>query len=205
MSETWRVVMVLLALGVVVEAVFLVAVMRQVGSLLLVVGTTRPLDLPVGPKIGEVQELPGYERGRPVLVAFVSPDCQQCRSLLPGFRRLQTAYGDQLELIAVVSHADAQARTKYAREIGTFARTDLPALMQDWEVPGTPFAVALDASHRVRGTGIVNTLDQLETLAVTALAIAPASEQPDHGGENGAADAFATDGDRRARYEEVVQ
>jgi thiol-disulfide isomerase/thioredoxin len=172
-------------MGVVVEAVFLVAVMRQVGSLLLVVGTTRPLDIPVGPKVGTVKELPGYETGRPALVAFISPDCPQCHSLAPGFRKMYSAYGHQLELVTVVSHADAHARAEYAREIGSFARTDLPALMQDWEIPGTPFAVALDAERRVRGTGIINTLDQLETLAVTALAVAPNPETSDGNGAGG--------------------
>jgi len=197
MTDTWRVLFVLMAFGLVAEAIFLVALMRQVGSLLLVVGTTRPLDLPAGPKVGARLSLPGYPKGRPAVVAFVSPDCTQCKSLAPGFGRLHELYRDQLDVVAVVAHADPETRTRYAAEIGAFARTDMPALMQDWEIPGTPYAVALDGSRRVKGGGIVNTLDQLETLAVTALALDPASS------DDGAPPA-ETEAVDKSRQEEVV-
>lgn len=181
MGSTWHVLTIATGIGFLLEAVLLVAVMRQVGSLLLVVGTSRPIDLPAGPKLGTVMDLPGYDSERPALVVFVSPDCQQCHSLTPAFSRISASYTEQLELVAIVSHVDYQARIEYAAEIGRFARTDLPALIKDWEIPGTPFAVALDSSRRVRGSGIVNTLDQLETLAVMALDVRP-TERADRDG-----------------------
>jgi thiol-disulfide isomerase/thioredoxin len=166
------------SLGIVV--VLLIALMRQVGSILMVVGTSTPLSIPAGPKIGSVLPVRGSELRRPLLVAFVSPECTQCRALLPGFARLVSAYRDQLQLIVVVSNADEAARREYAEELGSFARADLAGLYDEWNVPGTPFAVALDAERRVRGSAVVNTLDQLETVAVAALAVMPVpSEERD--------------------------
>jgi thiol-disulfide isomerase/thioredoxin len=159
------------AVGIVV--ILLVAVMRQVGSILMVVGTSTPLSIPAGPKIGSTLLVRGSELRRPLLVVFVSPDCTQCRALVPGFERLASAYRNQLQLIAVVSNADEAARREYAEAVGPLARADLADLYDEWNVPGTPFAVALDSERRVRGSAIVNTLDQLETVAVAALAVMP--------------------------------
>ena len=78
--------------------VLLIAVMRQVGSILMVVGTSTPLSIPAGPKIGAVLPVPGSQLRRPLLVVFVSPDCTQCGNIVPGFGRLAAAYRDQLQL-----------------------------------------------------------------------------------------------------------
>lgn len=157
MSTTWKLVVVLLAGGLVTEAVLLVAVMRQMGSVLLQLGPMRPEALPVGPKVGETKELPG-QTGRPALVLFTS-GCTICESMLPGFRAVRRDYANQLELFAVVTHKDPRERADYARRLGDFARTDLLGLMQDWEIPGTPYAVALDEDGVVRGAGVINSID----------------------------------------------
>lgn len=66
MSETWRIVVVLLAAGVLIEAVFLVAVMRQVGELLLHGGPTMRANALRGPVVETTVDLPGREpTGRP--------------------------------------------------------------------------------------------------------------------------------------------
>ena len=49
MSGIWQVVIVLLVAGLLIEAVFLVALMRQVGNLVLQGGVARA-DVPAGPK-----------------------------------------------------------------------------------------------------------------------------------------------------------
>lgn len=178
MSGIWRVVVVLLAAGLLIEAVFLVALMRQVGNLLLQGGAARA-NVPAGPKAGAMAEIPGRDRtGHPALVVFTSSECEQCRVLLPGLRRIHELYGPgataghQLDLIAVLTDRNAGSRAEHARELGGFARTDLVALMQDWDVPGTPFAVALDSGMRVRGAEVVSTRTDLEMLAVQKLGIA---------------------------------
>lgn len=177
MSETWQIVVVLLAAGLVIEAVFLVAVMRQIGELLLH-GSPMKVSGPSGPKTGTVVEIPGREpTGRPALVVFTSSGCEQCKVLEPGLRQIHVLYGPgaedghQLDLVTVLADRNLDSRAEHARELGSFARTDLIALMQDWDVPGTPFAVALDPEHRVKGAEVVNTQMQLEMLAVEKLGI----------------------------------
>lgn len=77
MSDTWRIVVVMLAVGFLVEAVLLVATMRQVGGVLLRVGPIGAVDVRGGPKVGTVVEVPGRERtGRPALVVFTSSACE---------------------------------------------------------------------------------------------------------------------------------
>jgi len=168
MTEGWRIVVLLLAAGVLIEAVLLVAVMRQLGSLLLHVGPMKPEPFPGGPKVGELLTLPGNGK-RPSMVLFTSAGCSICDGLRPGIRRIHADYRDQLDVVAIVTDKDAQERAEHAQKLGSFARTDLIALMQDWKIPGTPYAVALDSRHRVKGAGIINSADQLETLAVVAL------------------------------------
>lgn len=177
MSETWRIVVVLLAAGLLIEAVFLVALMRQVGELLLHGGPVRA-NGPAGPRVGTVVDVPGRDRpGRPALVVFTSSECEECKGLEPGLQRIHAVYGPgatagyQLDLVAVLTDRGANSRAEHARGLGSFARTDLVGLMQDWDVPGTPFAVALDAGQRVKGAEVVNTRMQLEMLAVQKLGI----------------------------------
>jgi thiol-disulfide isomerase/thioredoxin len=177
MSETWQVVVILLAAVVLIEGVFLVAVMRQLGDLLLH-GGPRAANVSSGPRVGAVVDIPGREQiERPALVVFTSSECEQCRALVPGLRRIHAVYGPgasaghQLDLIAVLTDRTVNSRAEHARELGSFARTDLIALMQDWDVPGTPFAVALDVRRRVKGAEVVNTRMQLEVLAVEKLGI----------------------------------
>lgn len=187
MSETWRIVVVLLAAGLLIEGVLLVAVMRQVGELLLYGGPVN-VNVSSGPKADTVVDLPGGQRtGRPALVVFTSSACEQCKALEPGLQQIQAVYGPdaaeghQLDLIAVLTDRNLDSRREHARELGTFARADLIALMQDWDVPGTPFAVALDAQHRVKGAEVVNTQVQLEMLVVEKLGIlfVPPEERSD--------------------------
>ena len=78
MSGIWQVVVVLLAAGLLIEAVFLVALMRQVGNLLLQGGAARA-NVSAGPKAGAMAEIPGRDRsGHPALVVFTSSECEQC-------------------------------------------------------------------------------------------------------------------------------
>lgn len=132
MTDTWRIVIGLLAAGLVIEAVFLVATMRHVGSLMLRAGPMERAPSHFGPPAGEIVELPGYESGnRPALVVFMSSGCSQCTAILPRLRRIYADYGpsaeagQQLDVVAIVSDQNGPGRAEYAREIGSFARTAL--------------------------------------------------------------------------------
>jgi hypothetical protein len=177
MSDTWRLVVVALAAGVVVEGVMLVAVMRQIGELLLH-GAPTEARVHHGPRVGEIVEVPDREpTGRPLLVLFTSSECERCAMLAPWIQRMHAVYGPeadnghQLDVLAALTDRNIATRAEHALQLGSFARTDLVALMQEWDVPGTPFAVALDGEDRIQGAEAVNTRMQLEMLAVSKLGI----------------------------------
>lgn len=169
----WQLATVLLALLFVIHSALLISVMRQVGNLMIMVNPTDPRSIGGGPEIDA--EAAGYDGTVPAVLVFVAPNCAPCSDLAPTFSIFRDNW-PEVVLVPVVSNADDSERYAYAAELDGGARADLPDLYREWGVPGTPFAIAVDASNRVRRSGITNTLDQLETLAAAALA-PPAPEE----------------------------
>jgi hypothetical protein len=139
------VVVALAVLGVVVVvlAVLVLALYRQVGVLTLRLGPGVALELAEeGPPIGEpAPQLGGLAERGPQLVVFFSPGCRLCRQLAPAVRALAA------EGLAI--------RVVY--------ESDEPAVFERWRIPGTPFVVhVIDGTVAAKGT--VNTLEQLEEL-----------------------------------------
>jgi hypothetical protein len=165
MGLIWQVLILLLGVGVVLEALILIAVMRQVGGILMQLRPARVGEIEgEGPEVGRALEFPGLDKSRPAIVLFLSPDCQICRPLLPAIPAVQRDYRE-LEVVTVVTGQDEARRVAYAQQIGESARADLADLMKEWVIPGTPYAVGLDAGGFVNKSGVVNSLDQLESLA----------------------------------------
>jgi hypothetical protein len=141
----------------IVLAVIVVALARQVGTLHLRLGPRGALEIDdEGPDLG-LAVLPTTAQtadgssvtlggpGRLRLVTFTSPTCAVCREVVPA-----------------IPAAAAAARA-------------VPQIVQDpdversWDVPGTPFVVVLDESGVVRAKGTVNNLEQVEGLLDTAV------------------------------------
>jgi hypothetical protein len=173
--NSWHAATLILGLLVAGLAALLVSVMRQVGNLMIMINPTDPRAIAGGPEVGA--QASEYDGPAPAVLVFVSPDCAPCTDLAPTFSVFRANWAD-VALVPIVSNAGDEARAEYARKLGTGARYDLPHLYPNWNIPGTPYAVAVDASHHVRRTGVTNTLDQLETLAATALS--PPSDQITH-------------------------
>ncbi|HEX6130986.1 MAG TPA: thiol-disulfide isomerase [Actinomycetota bacterium] len=141
---------------VIVLALVVVALARQVGTLHLRLGPRGALEVDdEGPPLGDAP-LPMRARaadgaevtiggpGPRRLVVFSSPTCPVCREVVPAVPTAANAAG----VVAQVVHD--------------------PDGEREWDVPGTPFAVVLDASGVVRAKGTVNDLEQLEGLLDTA-------------------------------------
>jgi uncharacterized membrane protein YphA (DoxX/SURF4 family) len=136
-----------LAAAVVVLGLLVLALYRQVGVLTLRLGPRVPLELAEeGPAVGALAPALEHlgEHGSE-LVVFFSPGCRLCRQLAPGVAALARE-GVPVRLV----HDDVEEEA--------FAR---------WNVPGTPFAVAL-AEGRVAAKGTVNTLEELDELLLVA-------------------------------------
>jgi hypothetical protein len=141
---------VVLALAVAGLAVLVLALYRQVGVLTLRVGPAQgALELEgEGPDLGTTAPALEGLRGRgSELVAFLSPTCRICHDLLPGIRALGR---DGLSVLVVDEGEDSETFTV-------------------WNVPGSPFAVHV-VDGIVAAKGLVNTLEQLESLVSLGLA-----------------------------------
>jgi hypothetical protein len=164
-DSVWHGVTLALLGGFALLALCVVALMRQVGGLLILIQPHVPKDIGGGPEIGSIEDFPGLSEGAGALVVFVAPDCQPCRELAPSFPAFRRAWPDTA-LHVVVARGTDDERREYARSLGEPARADLRQLYERWEVRGTPFGVAIDGERRVRAKGVINTFDQMEQLAL---------------------------------------
>jgi hypothetical protein len=133
-------------------AVAVLALAREVGMLRLRLGPGSALELPEeGPPVFEAIGLIDRFRLDPetglALAVFVSEGCHVCRSLEPSLRVLERD-----PLVAVASF-----------EEGTDAET-----WRELEIPGAPYAIALDRGGTVLAKGTFNNLAQLESVLATA-------------------------------------
>ena len=104
-----------------------------------------------GPALGSRPGVPGIAGTRPVLVAFVAPDCPACHAAIPRLVELDRAL-PALEVAVAVAPVDGEA--ELAAALGPMVRAGLwEALRADWRVPGTPYAVAIDRDGRVAWAG----------------------------------------------------
>jgi thiol-disulfide isomerase/thioredoxin len=164
-NAIWQVLTLLLVLAVVVQGVVLVALMRQVGGIIIQIRPPRAGALDDGPEVGSELVLPDAEPDRPAVVLFIAPDCGPCHELLPNVPPAVRSYRE-VQFLAVVTGSDEEKRRAYARTIeGITARPDLHFLEEQWRIPGTPYAVGLTEDGRVATAGVVNTLDHVEAVA----------------------------------------
>jgi methylamine dehydrogenase accessory protein MauD len=177
-SGWWLVSYVVLWILVVALSVLVLALARQIGVLHLRLGPRGALEIDdEGPPLGEAPEpfdaraLNGREvtvggPGEPQLLFFVSPGCPICKQLLPSLA--PAARASRMTPIAVVDVEEPAAREAYSHSDPGVPLVAAPALVGSYDVPGTPYAVVLDAIGVVRAKGTVNNLEQIEGLVDTA-------------------------------------
>ncbi|MGZ8562701.1 MAG: MauE/DoxX family redox-associated membrane protein [Candidatus Limnocylindria bacterium] len=143
------VVALLLCLGL---AVAVLALAREVGMLRLRLGPAAALEIPEeGPELGDrvaigerFERLEETDLG---LAVFTSDGCRVCQALGPAIRTLATHPAVSVEVFDEVADAD---------------------VWRELAIPGSPFALALDASGTVLAKGTFNNLAQLESVLATA-------------------------------------
>ncbi|HXV95872.1 MAG TPA: MauE/DoxX family redox-associated membrane protein [Gaiellaceae bacterium] len=141
--------LVLLSGAVVLLALLVLALYRQVGVLTLRIGPRVPFELAEeGPQLGQAAPaLDGLRSRRSEVVFFFSSTCSLCRQLSAGVAAL-ARQGLAVRVVEEELEEDAFTR---------------------WNVPGTPFVVHL-VDGVVAAKGTVNTLEELETLLDTGRA-----------------------------------
>lgn len=169
---------VLLWVIVVALAVVLLALLRQIGILqarVAPVGALVPGEAPAvgtpGARLtlrdirGEAVQIGGVrDDGRATLIVWVSPQCPVCKALLPVLEALSRSEAQWLDIV-LASDGPVEEHREFAAGLGRRLRYVLSTeLGLAYQVPQLPFAVLLDAEGVVRGRGIVNTREHVESL-----------------------------------------
>jgi hypothetical protein len=133
-------------------AVALLALAREVGMLRLQVGTQGALEITgEGPEIGahavDLSQRIGQNGAEFGLAVFTSEGCGICRTLEPA-----------------IDNVAKDPRVAVA----TFDEVGEAELWRSLEIPGSPFALALDRQGTVLAKGTFNNLAQLESVLATA-------------------------------------
>ena len=168
---------ILLWVFVAVLTVAVLALARQVGLLNQRVAPAGALTPAAGPKVGELTEaieaddatggrhrVGGPESDRNTLVLFISPTCPVCKALLPAAKSL--AATEDLKLVFASDGFDADRHRAFAADVGIkrFPYVLSQALGMRYGVSRLPFAVLIGADGVLRGRGLVNSREHLDSL-----------------------------------------
>ena len=178
MNDTLVISNLLLWLAVLALVVAVLALARQIGILYERVAPMGALMMDAGPRVGEaapVFDLPqlgsaqrvriGGAAPRATLLFFLSPTCPVCKKLLPIVKSIQQAESRWLGVVLAsdgdtVEHVDFRHRAGLA----AFPYVLSAELGMKYQVAKLPYAVLIDEQGTVRGKGLVNSREQLESL-----------------------------------------
>lgn len=132
-------------------AIAVLALAREIGVLRLQIGPQPALEIPhEGPEVGGRTDVIGRVATggeRLGLAVFTSEGCHLCRAVEPALEALARDPLVAVEVFDEVAHAD---------------------VWRALDVPGSPFAVALDERGTVLAKGTFNSYGQLESILATA-------------------------------------
>jgi hypothetical protein len=177
-DAVWRALIVFAVAGLIVEAVVLIGILRQLGTLVLQLGPPRHGESADGPEAGTAVDAGRLGVDPPAVVVFLSPGCEICKPIAASLPAVRRAY-PTLRLVSAVVGDDPDAKREYAATLPGLVRTDLDDLFGTWGVAGTPYAVAVGADSHIVTSGIVNSLPQLETVAEILLQPQPVPASAD--------------------------
>jgi methylamine dehydrogenase accessory protein MauD len=164
---------------VVLLAVLVAALARQIGVLYERVAPAGALAIARGPAVGETapvttaDDLTGRPRrvggesadGRSTLLFFLSPTCPVCKTLLPVLRSIARREAAWLDVL-LASDGPREEHEAFVRaeHLEAFPYLLSPTLGVAYQVAKLPWAVLLDAAGVVRAKGLVNTREHVESL-----------------------------------------
>ncbi|MDH4108456.1 MAG: thiol-disulfide isomerase [Gammaproteobacteria bacterium] len=163
---------------VIVLALLVFALARQVGVLHERVAPAGALQPTSGPKIGELTQqttlpsLTGGEvsiggtaaAGEATLVLWVSPTCPVCKALVPTARAL--ARDERLRLVFASDGDKLDQHRAYVRDlkIDKYPYVVSQAFGMSYGVSKLPFAILIGPDGTLKSKGLVNTREHLESL-----------------------------------------
>lgn len=164
--------------GIVLALVVVVlALARQIGILYERVAPMGALMMDQGPKVGEVapsfsldsigggKMQVGGNTGRSQLLFWLSPTCPVCKKLLPILKSIQGVEKSWLD-VALASDGDLPEHAEFYRkaDLKGFQYALSHDLGMTYRISKLPYAVLIGEDGRIRGKGLVNSREQLESL-----------------------------------------
>ena len=178
MDSVLLVAVVMLWCVVIVLALVVLALARQVGVLHERVAPAGALMPTSGPKVGEhtqaaaLRDLGGAELSvggpsedqRATLVLWISPTCPVCKALVPT--AVSMAQAERLRLVFASDGDKLEQHQAYVDDlrIGAFPYVVSQAFGMSYAVSKLPFAVLIGADGVLKSKGLVNTREHLESL-----------------------------------------
>jgi methylamine dehydrogenase accessory protein MauD len=180
MTEALLVSNVVLWVLVIVLALIVLALARQVGILHERVAPAGALMPTSGPKVGELtkpmtlNDLRGDDviigganpNGDATFVMFISPTCPVCKSLVPTAKSLAKREGKRMRLVFASDGDKVEQHEAYARDLGLddYHYVISEGLGMAYEVSKLPFALLIGGDGILHSKGLVNTREHLESL-----------------------------------------
>ncbi|MGH7717321.1 MAG: hypothetical protein ACREON_00550 [Gemmatimonadaceae bacterium] len=171
MTAHW-ILTILLAFLTVLNAIALIALIRQVGLLHLRLRPISALQDEDGPSPGmrlqfetKPWELGGItSEAERILIGFFSPTCGICGPLMPAFQSIAD-HAESKEAVVLATDADHDRASEYLREkrveLSFVAEKDV---LKRNLIEGAPFAAVVDRDGIILAAGGVNTLEHVEWL-----------------------------------------
>jgi methylamine dehydrogenase accessory protein MauD len=180
MSASLMVSNVVLWILVIVLALVVLALARQVGILHERVAPAGALQPTNGPKVGELTEAMSIADitgstvtvggpnpdGKTTLVMFTSPTCPVCKSLVPTAKSLAKAEKNRLQLVFASDGDSVEQHQAYVKDLDldNYPYVLSQKLGMSFAVSKLPFAVLIGADGTLQSKGLVNTREHLESL-----------------------------------------
>lgn len=165
---------------VVMGLIFIVvALARQIGIIHERIRPAGALHLTKGLRVGEpapvieTRDIAGrvlrigapHPQRRSTLVAFVSPTCPVCKSLLPVLRSMRRQESASVDVVLASDGTLEEHREFIAAEsLAEFSYVLSAELGMRYGASRLPYAVLVDEGGIVRSNGLVNTREHLESL-----------------------------------------
>jgi methylamine dehydrogenase accessory protein MauD len=165
---------------VLVLALIVLALARQVGILHERVAPAGALQPVEGPKVGELTEAMPLKSlddepvtiggrnadGLATFVLFISPTCPVCKSLVPTAKSLARKEASRMRLLFASDGDSREQHLAYAKDLGL---GDYPYVLSQelgmtYQVSKLPFALLIGADGTLQSKGLVNTREHLESL-----------------------------------------
>src|SRR5580698_4295000 len=179
MAELLPYILVLHTALILVLAVMVFGLTRQIGILHERLAPMGAMTNDHGPEVGEmaptlqlrsladeaVQIGGANANGRSTLLMFVSPTCPVCKKLLPIAKSFSSR--ENFDVI-LIGDGDLEEQRQMIRKegLGTLPYLSGPEVGMAFQVGKLPYAVLIDRDGVVRAKGLVNSREHLESLAV---------------------------------------